>query len=291
MRLTWYGTAALVLQEGDAEIAFDPFCGIPVRGYVHSKEKSHGLSHGDSELLNGKKIDSELPYEKELRRVKDVFITHGHFDHIYHIPRIYQDAPIRLRCTKTPGKTLKRKGILPEQIDEICPGMQVEVGPFTITAYPSRHCRFDLPLIVGTLLRPGLFRHPLHLLFLTGASFRYTEKGEILFYEVSCGGKRIQIMGSLNLLKEVEYPTGADLLVLPFQGRSDLEEYGLKIVQRLKPKKVVLDHYDDAFPPVSATIPTEQFEKLLWEQERIPCQAMVKGADIYEETKETLGRS
>lgn len=73
------------------------------------------------------------------------------------------------------------------------------------------------------------------------------------------------------------------MLILPFQGRSDLEEYGLQIVRRLKPGKVYLDHWDDTFPPISDTVHTEKFEKILWEKERIPCQTMVKGADIYEE--------
>ena len=113
------------------------------------------------------------------------------------------------------------------------------------------------------------------------------ENGEILFYEVLCGGKRIQIMGSLNLADDVEYPTGADQLILPFQGRSDLAQYGLKIVQRLKPKEVLLDHYDDTFPPISADIDTTGFEQLLWAREGIVCRAMTKGVNSYEREKET----
>ncbi len=88
-------------------------------------------------------------------------------------------------------------------------------------------------------------------------------------------------MGSLNLSADVEYPTGADMLILPFQGRSDLEEYGLSIVRRLKPKKVYLDHYDDSFPPISDEISTKKFEKILREQESITCLALEKGEIVY----------
>lgn len=113
MQLTWYGTAALILREGDAAIAFDPFCGIPV----------HGLSQPER----------ELPYEEELRSVKDVFITHGQFDHIVHIPRIYKDVPLNLRCTHAPRETLIRNGVRSECIREICPGVSEKAGPFTVT--------------------------------------------------------------------------------------------------------------------------------------------------------------
>ena len=37
-------------------------------------------------------------------------------------------------------------------------------------------------------------------------------------YEVHAEGKRLQVMGSLGLQEDQEYPQGADLLILPFQG-------------------------------------------------------------------------
>ncbi|MDE6687735.1 MAG: hypothetical protein K2K17_10515, partial [Lachnospiraceae bacterium] len=164
----------------------------------------------------------------------------------------------------------------------IRPGEQIHVGPFTVTAYQSRHCRFDVPLIVKTVFRPKVFCHPVHLFHFLKMQLQYPENKEILFYEVLSGDKRIQIMGSLNLSADVEYPTGADILILPFQGRSDLEKCGLSIVQRLKPKKVFLDHYDDSFPPISDNISTKKFIELLREQEKIPCRALEKGEVVYE---------
>ena len=62
MRITWYGTAALILREGDGAIAFDPFFSLPVGCFAHE------------ELVS-------FPAD-ELRRVTDVFVTHGHIDHI-----------------------------------------------------------------------------------------------------------------------------------------------------------------------------------------------------------------
>ena len=261
MQLTWYGTAALILEEDGTSIAFDPFCGLKLNETIHSGHLSAG--------------------ELGLTKIENVFITHGHFDHIAWIPAIYKNAPVKLWCTQTPYNTMLREGMRPEQMQVIRPGETINVGPFTVTAYQSRHCKFDLPVIVKTVFRSALFGHPVYLFRLLKMFLFYPENKEILLYEVLCAGKRIQIMGSLNLSADVEYPTGADMLILPFQGRSDLEKCGLSIVRRLKPGKVFLDHYDDSFPPISDRISTENFEKILREQEKIPCRALEKGEIVY----------
>ena len=261
MELTWYGTAALVLKEGERSIAFDPFCGLPAGGFQAE--------------------ESELPYAGEFCRISDVFVTHGHFDHIYHIPAIYKDRPVHIRCTKTPKETLIKNGIAPGCITRIKPDYEETVGPFTVKAYQSRHCRFDLKLIVSTGLRVLRTGRASALARFLQLNARYPENGEILLYEAACNGKRVQVLGSLNLAEGIKYPIRADLLVLPYQGRSELESYALRMVDKLKPKAVALDHWDDAFPPVSAAVDTEKFEKIL-QARGIPCRALQKGVTLYE---------
>ena len=43
----------------------------------------------------------------------------------------------------------------------------------------------------------------------------------------------------------------SDLLVLPYNGWEDNYPPAVRIIERLNPKRVVLDHYDDTFPPVT----------------------------------------
>lgn len=249
------------MREGDAAIAFDPFFGMPM-----------GCFTGKDPVA--------LPKD-DFSGVTDVFVTHGHVDHIYYLPELCGASDFRIHCTQAPRKTLVRRGVPPERIVPASAGGTDSVSPFTVTAYRGRHCRFDLPIILKTVFRRSFFRHLAHAVRFLLEMLRFPEKGEILMYEVSCGGKRIQVLGSLGLDEDTDYPTGADVLILPFQGRSDLEKYALGIVRRLKPRAVLLDHYDDAFPPVSDEIPTEDFIKILGAQEHIPCRAMVKGKDIH----------
>ena len=264
MEIRWYSAAGLVMREGDAAIAFDPFFGMPAGCFT------------DKNLIS-------LPKD-DFGRVTDIFVTHGHVDHIYHLPELCGASNFRIHCTPTPRKTLMRCGVSPARIVPAAAGGTDSVSPFTVTAYRGRHCRYDLPIILKTVFRRRFFRHPVHLARFLWAMLRFPEKGEILMYEVSCGGKRIQVLGSLGLDAHTEYPADADVLILPFQGRSNLEKYALGIVRRLNPRTVLLDHYDDAFPPVSDDIYTEDFIKILSAQEHIPCRAMVKGRNVHVET-------
>ena len=252
------------MREGDTAIAFDPFFGMPVGCF---------------------KDENRTPLPKDdFSKVTDVFVTHGHVDHIYYLPELCGAAHFRIHCTPAPRKTLVRRGVPPERIVPAAAGGTDSVPPFTVTTYKGRHCRFDLPIILKTVFRRSFFRHLVHAVRFLLEMLRFPEKGEILMYEVSCGGKRIQVLGSLGLDAHTDYPVDADVLILPFQGRSDLEAYALGIIRRLRPRAVLLDHYDDAFPPVSDDIYTEDFIKILRTQEHIPCRAMVKGKSIHVET-------
>lgn len=247
MKLYWFGTAALMLESGDTAIAFDPFLGI---------------APGDTEGGPAGKAPA-------LADCKDVFVTHGHFDHILQIPAICPDA--RIYATGTPCRTLHG---LPH-LREISPGQTMKVGPFTICTYQGRHCRFNPGIIARTAVSARVWSNLRHMLRLLRWNRAYAENGEILFYEVCAESIRVQIMGSLGLDPDTDYPTGADVLLLPYQGRSDLAAYALPLVERLAPKRVLLDHHDDSFPPVTSEIDTTGFEELLTGR-GIPCRALRK---------------
>ena len=97
---------------------------------------------------------------------------------------------------------------------------------------------------------------------------RYPE-GEVLAYRIAADGKSVLHMGSLNLDSSEEYPAGMDLLTLPFQDRSDLKNYALQFIERLKPKALYLHHFDDAFRPVSSPVDTAQFVKKVGREYRL----------------------
>ena len=58
MRVTWYGTATIGIDDGESKILFDPF------------------------VRRNKKLEYSTPLEG-FAGFDGVFITHGHFDHLY----------------------------------------------------------------------------------------------------------------------------------------------------------------------------------------------------------------
>lgn len=260
MELDWLGTAGIILHSGDTAVAFDPFGGI---------------YPGDFRSPSGK-----LSIEEACRGVDGVLVTHGHIDHIYHIPRVFGGTSTPIYSTAAPRKTLARHGVDEAQLRLITPDWAGKIGSFSVRTYRSRHCRYDLALIMRTALSRRVFRHLIHLIALGLHIPLYRQGGEILFYEVESGDCRVQIMGSLNLDPDTVYPTGADVLVLPFQGRSDLSRWAFPLVRRLAPRAILLDHYDDSFPPLSDNVDTSDFCMAIERELEIPCKPLRIGETV-----------
>jgi hypothetical protein len=79
------------------------------------------------------------------------------------------------------------------------------------------------------------------------------------------------------------YPAEPDLLVLPYQGATNLIPPALVVIDRIRPRAVMLDHFDDAFPPVSASIDTKSLFQVL--NEKYPDMKIIKpeaGIPVYD---------
>jgi L-ascorbate metabolism protein UlaG (beta-lactamase superfamily) len=266
MRVKWYGTASVLLEQDGVCLLFDPF--IP---------------------LNGKCF---APPIDELAAVSGILVTHGHLDHIIHIPDILkridgkttrkfrcaemaQESALKalaysktyrpdssgsiVYCTAAPRNTLIGKGVAEERIRMVTPGDVLTFGPFDVRVLKGKHIAADKCLIIKTLINPRLLFNLQSAVYLAKENAKCSEAGETVVYDINVYGKRIFMMGSLNLDENTEYPRGADLLILPFQGRSDMSGYALTFIGRLLPKMVMLIHFDDTFPPISRTVKTEAF--------------------------------
>ena len=96
MKITWTTTASLMIESEGCILAFDPFMEMPL----------------------DKKIDEPgRPELAELYRKADrVYISHGHFDHIYHFRNIYKGTDTPIYGTAAPLISLERDGLDHEQL-------------------------------------------------------------------------------------------------------------------------------------------------------------------------------
>ena len=237
MKITWYGTASLAVETERGRLLIDPF--FPCPG---------SLTRVPPDAYAG---------------FSAILVTHGHFDHIMSLPALAARGDVTIYATAAPVSTLARLGVARERLLQIAPGDALEVEGFRVSAFQSRHVRYDRAIMRRTLLSARMLRHARNLPRAICGFLAYPEHGEMLGYLIEAEGRRLFAMGSLNLDPAVAYPTAMDLLALPYQGTSDLLTPALAVIRRLRPRAVLLDHWDDAFPPISATVDTSDIEARL----------------------------
>ena len=253
MHLIWHGTASVeVVSEAGGRILFDPF--VPLPG-------------------------SDVPVKlADFDGFSEIFVTHGHIDHIVHLPQIAARNPdVRIHCTETPYRTLLKKGVPAKNLDLLRFGDVREMNGFRIRALHGRHAvlpKASRKRVLYALRSPARRNLP----FILRAVLVCRENDETVFYQIEADGRTLSVMGSMNLRPDEQYPTGADLLVLPYNGWEDNLPPAVGIIERLQPKRVVLDHYDDTFPPL--TMPLDLSPILDRFPETVTALALNKKEDV-----------
>ncbi len=258
MKITWYGTASILLETAETSLLFDPFMKFLPKGQ-------------ESEEIIRERTQA-------FRRQKNILITHGHLDHLSSVCSLFSDMPCTIYVTETPAGTLRSHGFPEEKIQRIHPGDILKFPKMTVRVYPGKHIRFDAAVIRQIITKKDTWKQFPRMIHLLRMNLRYRENGECLVYEIAAEEKHILLMGSAGLAEKISYPIDADALILPHQGRSDIDEYNYEIAMRLHPKMILLDHYDNTFPPVSMNVPVLDFCRNI--SCDIPAQALAEGITI-----------
>lgn len=242
MKITWFGTASVLIETAGGRLLFDPFVELAGGSHPNALEDFWGMT--------------------------DICITHGHVDHLFFVPQLAEDGDATVHCSRAAARTLER--FMEDNGNVVCtaPGDTWRLADMRIRVYKGKHIRFTPAVAMRHLFSSRFLRCWRNTLFLAWAYPRFPEKKETLVYGVEAEGRQVLVLGSMDLDLHTEYPVGADLLILPYQGPLHPEEKAVQIVERLKPKRIFLDHFDDAYPPVSEEVDTVPFRKIM--KERFP---------------------
>jgi len=246
MEVTWLGNASIRVAARGATLLFDPFIPLPGASYEMPAEHFLPASH--------------------------IFITHGHPDHAQSVPTLVDRGAGEVYATASPCANLREYGVPQERLHVIEPDSHLEfnedggAGGVSVSVNSSRHIHFDVPLLLGTLFNPLILRYWENAKALAKSRKVFKESGETVIYEVSDGTTLITILGSMSLCSEERYTPEPSLLVLPYQGNSRLLPIALTLVESLAPRAVLLDHFNDAFPPLTRTIDVAPFVQAMQQQ-------------------------
>ncbi len=236
MRIKWYGAATLLIEAGKTRILVDPYL----------KEYNRKLP--------------PVPVE-ELAAADAAFITHPHFDHFRDISHLLEHGLKTVFVSENGIRIAQENGIPDGRMIPLAANEKLTVGEITVHTFQSRHCKFDAPTVLSVALSPCTYlRHFRRGIELAKTVKRFKlEESDIYALEFSAEGKKIMVLGSAGMDENAEYPEGADLLVLPYQGRARMHKYIVRFLREFSPKAVMIDHFDDAFPPFTRAVRTKKF--------------------------------
>ena len=236
MELTWLGTAGFQIKTGKHMFLIDPFLSRNAAARPRQPLAPDDLSETDH-----------------------VFVSHGHFDHIFDIPAIASKTGCRVYCCPVTAGTLRQNGLRGDQIHEVPQDdYPVALEDYRARAFYSQHVKFDRWLLVKTLARIN-FRIPRYFPLM-----KPYPVGQVLSWQFEIDGLVLQHFGSAGSTpEELERLRRhkVDILFVPLQGHTRICDIALGYVQAIKPRIVIPHHQDDFFPPISTYVDIRPFIK------------------------------
>ncbi len=234
MKLQWLGTAGFQIEAGDHRFLIDP--------YLTRNAKAKPVQNMRAGDICG---------------ASQIFISHGHFDHLSDVPAITAMDSSNVYCSKTAAATLARKGVDKKRLHAVTEdGYTTVFGGYKAQAFFSRHIMFDIPLVARTLRRIGSSAPSLINMH------RGYPKGQVLSWRFIIDGFTIHHFGSAGSpLDELERfaPQPPDLLLIPLQGHTRICDIACEYVRVLNPRMVIAHHHDDFYPPISQEVDITDF--------------------------------
>ncbi|MBJ7472539.1 MAG: MBL fold metallo-hydrolase [Solirubrobacteraceae bacterium] len=231
LELEWLGTAGYRLTYEGQTLYLDPYLSRLPLGDVIRRRRVVVEPGLYARLL-----------DPHAGNVVGVIAGHTHFDHAVDIPAIAAryDAPAFGSRSLVQLMRIHGEEARATEVELKKP---YELGPFTVTFFPSVHSKLILGLAVpsdGELTCD-------HLDGLTSSAYRC---GDVYGIRIEVAGFTIYHQGSANLIDDEVPAGGVDLFLAGVAGRGFTRDYWARILRRLQPRVVVASHYDDFFRPV-----------------------------------------
>ncbi len=238
IKITWFGTATILIELNGEKLLFDPF------------------------FRMNKKL--EQPALQEFCNVDCIFNTHAHFDHTYNLPTILEHSTAKLYAPYATYKILKTLNVnVEDKVKVLKPNDILKTKNGTITVFSSKHVQSNLFHAMLVALKSIFIFKARRACKLLRIHKNYPMGNEIFAYEIKLENKKIIVFGSAGIDATKELPKDVDILIWPFQGKMNMTKYSIPIIEKIKPKIIILDHFDNAYPPITSNVNTKKLVKIL----------------------------
>ena len=240
MKVTFFGTTTLLFDDGKDQIFFDAHMTRPsLMKYIF------GSAPTDKDV-----VDVQLAMN-HVDRLKAIFISHTHHDHVMDAPYIAGKTGAIIYGSSSAMNVARGGNIAEDKLVEFEKNGTYEVGGYKIKVIPSLHSK---PTIINNDLGQTIdepLRQPSRLR-------NYKEGGSYDFY-VEAEGKKIMIRPSFNYIEGQMDGYKADVLFLGVAGLQKADEkteekFFFETIEKLQPKLVVPLHWDNFFSPLTKPV-------------------------------------
>ena len=236
MKVTFFGTTTLLLDDGRDQVLFDAHFTRPSlpRYLFGSGETNRAL------------VD-ELTRRHGVERLRAIFISHSHHDHVMDMPYLANRTGAAVYGSPS-ALNVARGGDVPEDRLHVFQGGETfDVGGYSVDILPSLHSK---PTILNNDLGRTIdapLRQPARLR-------DYREGGSFDFF-VRAGEKRVLIRPSFNYIEGQLDGLRADVLFLGVAGLARADEatrakFFEETVEKVRPRLVIPIHWDNFFIPL-----------------------------------------
>lgn len=246
LKITSFGTTTLLFDDGRDQILFD----------AHFSRPSIGQA-----LFTKLKVDHEIIQEMmekhDFSRLKAIFVSHSHYDHVLDAPYLAQITGAKLYGSPSTINVGRGAGLADSQLETFQADQACLIGDYQIRIIPSIHSNpnpFNDDLgqeIEEPLSQPNRVR-------------AYKEGGSFDFY-IQHGKKSYLIHPSCNYIEGNLKGWTADLLFLALAGITKMkpeekETYFDQTIGQTQANLVIPIHWDNFF--VSLAKPTKAMPQL-----------------------------
>lgn len=262
MRVTFFGTTTLLFDDGGDQLLFDAHFTRPsLARYIFGRG------------VTDRAVVDELLQKHRVDRLRAVFISHSHHDHVMDAPYVASRCGAAVYGSASALNVARGGGVPENRLVAFRGGETFTVGGFSVTVIPSLHSKptllnNDLGMTIDApLVQPARLR-------------AYREGGSFDFL-VSAGGGQYLIRPSFNYIEGQLDGVRADALFLGIAGlaKADAateERFFAETVDRVRPRLVVPVHWDNFFSPL--TRPARGMPRLI-EKTEVALWRLVKACE------------